>query len=114
MPIRAVMIMRKMRIEIHKTVWSVKLTKGKKLDDGTEMMYLGRTYYKKHLIRIRAGLDEPNLVQTLRHELTHAYLFEYGIHLTDEESICDFIGAFGREIADRADMIAGYLDHGKK
>ena len=104
----------KTTVDIHGTQWTVKLSKGSKIGDNSEQVFLGRTYFCKHLIRIRKGLDRANMVQTMRHELTHAFLFEYGIHLTDEESICDFIGAFAGEITEKADRLVKELGHGEE
>lgn len=100
-------------VDIHGTKWKVERVKGVKIDKKQEdVTYLGRTYYGKHLIRLRKDLDHVNAVQTARHELTHAMLFEYGISLTDEESICNFIGAFAGEITEKANLLVKELGYG--
>lgn len=105
--------MKKTTVNIHNTKWTVEKAKGSKIDKKQEdVTYLGRTYYGKHLIRLRKGLDRVNAVQTARHELTHAILFEYGISLSDEESICNFIGAFAGEITDKANRLVKELGYG--
>lgn len=105
--------MKKTTVDIHGTQWTVERVKGIKIDKKHEdVTYLGRTYYGKHLIRMRKGLDHVNAVQTMRHELTHAMLFEYGISLSDEESICNFIGAFAEEISDKANLLVKELGYG--
>lgn len=105
--------MKKTTVNIHDTKWTVEKSKGSKIDKKQEdVTYLGRTYYGKHLIRLRKGLDRVNAVQTMRHELTHAMLFEYGISLSDEESICNFIGAFAGEITDKANRLVKELGYG--
>ena len=104
--------MKKTTVDIHGTKWKVEKVKGIKIDKKQEdVTYLGRTYYGKHLIRMRKGLDRVNAVQTMRHELTHAMLFEYGISLSDEESICNFIGAFAEEITDKANRLVKELGY---
>lgn len=104
-----------MKVDIHGTPWTVKVKSGKKLDAevGEDQFCLGRTIYAKHVIKMRRGIDRDNFVQTARHELTHAFLFEYGVHLTDEETICDFIGAFGADIVELANNITEFF-YGEK
>lgn len=104
----------RMKIRIHNTEWKVKLCKGEKLNKMMEQPTIGCTCFMKRIIYIKKGMDMPNTIQTVRHELAHAYLYEYGIHLDDEESICDFIGAFCEEIADMALSITGYLTDGNE
>ena len=104
--------MKKTTVNIHDTKWTIEKAKGSKIDKKQEdVIYLGRTYYGKHLIRMRKDLDRVNAVQTMRHELTHAILFEYGISLSDEESICNFIGAFAGEITDKANLLVKELGY---
>ena len=104
--------MKKTTVDIHGTKWTVERVKDIKIDKKQEdVTYLGRTYYGKHLIQLRKDLDRVNAVQTMRHELTHAILFEYGISLTDEESICNFIGDFDGELTDKADKVVKELGY---
>lgn len=106
--------MKKTTVDIHGTKWTVKIKSGKKLDAevGENQFCLGRTIYAKHAIKMRRGIDRVNPVQTARHELTHAFLFEYGISLSDEESICNFIGAFAGEITEKANRLVKELGYG--
>ena len=102
----------RMKIRIHNTEWKVKLCKGEKLNKMMEQPSIGYTCFMNHIIYIKKGMDMPNTIQTVRHELTHAFLFEYGISLSDEESICNFIGAFAEEISDKANLLVKELGYG--
>ncbi len=104
-----------MTVDIHGTPWTVKIKNGEKLDAevGKSQLCFGRTIYIKHVIKMRRGLDRDNFVQTARHELAHAFLWEYGVHLTGDETICDFIGAFGADIVELANNITEFF-YGKK
>lgn len=55
---------------------------------------LGLTFYKDHKIWIADDLCPDAKMKALKHELTHAYIWEYGFYNVDfnnEELICDFV-----------------------
>lgn len=58
---------------------------------------LGVTYYDDLEIYLKTDMSKPLFRQTVIHELVHAFLFSYGIHLENsdvtEEAVCDFCGA---------------------
>lgn len=58
---------------------------------------LGVTYYDDLKIYLKNDMSKPLFRQTVIHELVHAFLFSYGIHLENsdvtEEAVCDFCGA---------------------
>lgn len=55
---------------------------------------------EKDKARILITKNQPNLLSTIKHELTHAYIFAYGFDQVefDEEVICDFIETYGEKI----------------
>lgn len=61
---------------------------------------LGITYFGDLQIYINKDISDELIKQTIVHELTHAFLFSYGIHIEGdnenklEEMICDFCGAY--------------------
>ena len=57
---------------------------------------LGVTYFSELEIFLSNRMSDELCKQTIAHELTHAFLFSYGVHLpTDnEEAFCDFVVAY--------------------
>lgn len=86
-----------MRIKINELKWKVKIA-----DSESELLVLdgekclGITYFNEMMIVVDADLDDELFAQTVVHELAHAFLYSYGIHLCtdDEEAVCDFMGAY--------------------
>lgn len=69
----------------------------------------GITVFSQGLIFLEKNLIRSVKRATLIHELTHAYLMEYGMnheHKTIEE-VCDFMGAFADTIVQIADKYFG-------
>ena len=57
---------------------------------------LGLTFYKEHKIWIAKELCEDEKIRTLKHELTHCYIWEMGFYNVDfnnEELVCDFVAS---------------------
>lgn len=55
---------------------------------------LGLTFYKEHKIWVAKELCEDEKRRTLKHELTHCYIWEngfYNVDFNNEELICDFV-----------------------
>ena len=55
---------------------------------------LGLTFYKEHKIWIAEELCDDEKIRTLKHELTHCYIWEngfYNVDFNNEELICDFV-----------------------
>lgn len=96
-----------MKIKIHKDVWKVKLTDGrkKKMIPDEDHYNLGLCEYTNLTINIRTGLAESVARATVIHELVHAFLFSYGNVVESEEQMCDFFGVHGDEIVTLADKI---------
>lgn len=63
---------------------------------------IGATNYINQKILLYKKLSKEQKLITLRHELTHAFLWAYGIGSVCEELplevVCDFVGIYGEEI----------------
>ena len=72
----------------------------------------GLTIYGEHKIWIAKELCYDEKIRTLRHELTHCYIWENGFYNADinnEELICDFVASiydFIKEIIE-SDILKG-------
>ena len=54
----------------------------------------GLTFYKEHKIWIAKELCDDEKIRTLKHELTHCYIWEngfYNVDFNNEELVCDFV-----------------------
>ncbi|MCM1060939.1 MAG: hypothetical protein NC452_11700 [Eubacterium sp.] len=64
-----------------------------------DVQCMGVTYFSELQIYIDKNLSMELMRQTVIHELIHAFLFSYGIHVEcgnskdTEEAFCDFCGA---------------------
>lgn len=67
-------------------------------DDDNE--YLGFCEYSTQTIILRDDTPKELLEQTLIHELTHAFVFSFGLsgYKFDEEKLCNFVGAHLKRI----------------
>lgn len=63
-------------------------------------------------IYIHKNLDMHTKIKTLRHELMHAILFEYGIskETYTEEQVCDLFGTYTKFVED---LVFEYFGKGK-
>ena len=71
---------------------------GKSDDGGT---YSGQIDYIDQKILILKRLSKEQKKNTLRHELTHAFLWAYGFAQMESlhyETICDFVGIYSEQI----------------
>lgn len=86
-----------MKFEINNTTWTIE-----KVDEATinnEMKNdgtLGVTIYK--IQKIMLLKDQANIIKTLKHELTHVWLYEYGHNQNDEktfsyEDVCEIVAS---------------------
>ena len=56
----------------------------------------GLTFYKEHKIWIAKELCLDEKTRTLKHELTHCYIWEngfYNVDFNNEDLICDFVAS---------------------
>ena len=57
---------------------------------------MGLTFYKEHKIWIAFELCDDEKLRTLKHELTHCYIWEngfYNVDFNNEELVCDFVAS---------------------
>ena len=66
-------------------------------------------------IFIADGLDEVKFRKVLAHEITHAAMFSYDVHLTldQEELLADIISTYGNEIANVTNKVFKKIKMGK-
>lgn len=85
------------KFKINNTEWSIEEVDEATINnemkaDGT----LGVTIYKTQKIMLLK--DQANIIKTLKHELTHVWLFEYGHNQSDEktftyEDVCEIVAS---------------------
>ena len=73
-----------------------------------ERYCLGLTDGARARVVIHKDLPAKQKMRTLLHELTHAVLDTYGLRYVDlnEETLCEFMAVYGREISCLADKAA--------
>lgn len=83
------------KFKINNTEWTVKEVSEAEINNEMKNDYtLGATIYKTQEILLLE--NQANLIKTLKHELTHVWLYEYG-HSQDydrkysHEDICDIV-----------------------
>lgn len=67
-------------------------------EDEEEKVYFvfGVTIKPQHVIYINKDMCEEQKIKTLKHELTHCYIWEYGLYNVmdvNEEVICDIVAS---------------------
>lgn len=80
----------------------------KELKELTEEQVSGITDYYHSKIYILNDLTKDFTIDTIYHELMHAFMFTYGYAQYEnynDENICDMIGAFGKELFTVAEEI---------
>lgn len=90
-----------MKFEINKDLWEIEEIKADQLKEMYEKQMEEKAYYvfgvtqkSKHKIYINKDLCEAQKIKTLKHELTHCYIWEYGLYNVmniNEEVICDIV-----------------------
>ena len=95
-----------MTVKINKRYYTIKF------DTLEEERNIGLTLCKISEIRLAKDIDKDLLYSTLIHELVHAYLFEYGMprETYSQEDMCNFFGAYGKEIIENACKIIKFYD----
>jgi hypothetical protein len=99
-----------MKIKIHKRKYTVVFEPLERTD------LLGECNYESAKITISKNLDKPLLYSTIVHELTHAYLFEYGLYdkKYSNENVCNFFGAYGKEIMASAELVYNHYQGNRR
>lgn len=90
-----------MKFEINKDLWEIEEIKADQLKEMYEKQMEEKAYYvfgvtqkSEHKIYINKDLCETQKIKTLKHELTHCYIWEYGLYNVmdiNEEVICDIV-----------------------
>ena len=72
----------------------------------------GAVHYKDREIYLNSNLDEVDLYKAVRHELTHAVLYETQVNLQhsySEEDLCELIAKWGAFIVKLAEELVNKL-----
>ena len=86
------------KINNHK--WKIEIKTGEELleeyhkRNNQGYMCNGLTFYREHEIWLAKELCDDEKIRTLKHELTHCYIWEMGFYNVEfkwEEQICDFV-----------------------
>lgn len=100
-----------MEFEINGDTWTIKelsnnlllkLYKAQSMEDDVYHVE-GITIYSQHSIGINEADCEENKIKTLKHELTHCYIKEYGLYNIpnyNEEMVCDLVASINDFITD--------------
>lgn len=95
------------KFNINGLEWELVDNKGtsKKLQTDPALTTLGKACNAELKIRMHRDLDDELYKQSLIHELVHAFIFSYGVHIPKglsedelEEIMCDFYGSHGSDI----------------
>lgn len=94
-----------MTFKINNLEWTVSFVISFEDKEGEET--LGETHYKDLEIQILQNLDYQVRKRTVIHEITHAFIFSYGLDASnyDEEFLCRFIEAHGDAILKTAEAV---------
>lgn len=111
-----------MKFEINNTTWTIE-----KVDEATinnEMKSdgtLGVTIFKNQKIMLLK--DQANIIKTLKHELTHVWLYEYGHNQNDNktftyEDVCEIVASLhdfiGEVVEQYKEQNQSYIERLKK
>ena len=103
-----------MKFKINNDTWEIKEIEANELKEMYEKEMQEKAYYvfgvtqkSKHIIYINKDMCEEQKIKTLKHELTHCYIWEHGLYNVmdiNEEVICDIVACsndFINEVAER-------------
>lgn len=92
-----------MKFKINNDEWTIKEEESRKLKELYEKEMKENTYFvfgltnkAQHLIYINKDMCEEQKIKTLKHELMHCYIWEYGLYNVmemNEEVICDIVAS---------------------
>lgn len=85
-----------MKFNINNTNWTIKIVDEATMNNVMKNdVTLGLTIYKTQEILLLK--NQPNIVKTLKHELTHVWLYEYGHNQHEKEfnfeDICEIVAS---------------------
>ena len=69
----------------------------------------GMTWYREKAIYIDKSLPKDRKIETIRHEITHAVIFETQFTHNkkyNEEDMCDLVGIYGKTISELTDKVS--------
>lgn len=103
-----------MKFKINNTEWTIEevdeaTINNEMKNDGT----LGVTIYKTQKVMLLK--DQANIIKTLKHELTHVWLYEYGHNQNDDktftyEDVCEVVASSNDFINE---IVKEYLEQNK-
>lgn len=74
--------------EINNTIWSIEDVNEYRINNEVKNdTTLGVTLYKEQKILLLT--NQVNIIKTLKHELTHVWLYEYGHNQVEKEFNCE-------------------------
>lgn len=74
--------------EINNTIWSIEDVNEDRINNEVKNdTTLGVTLYKEQKILLLT--NQANIIKTLKHELTHVWLYEYGHNQVEKEFNCE-------------------------
>lgn len=90
-----------MKFKINNDEWEIEEKDKEELKELYEKETQEKTYFvfgvtvkSKHVIYLNKDMCEEQKIKTLKHELTHCYIWEYGLYNVmdiNEEVICDIV-----------------------
>ena len=99
-----------MKFLINNDIWHVLEKDNKNISekynsetDEKSYFTFGLTIYSKHEIWINKEMCYEQKIKTLKHELTHCYIWEYGLYNApnfNEEMVCDLVSSINDFIND--------------
>lgn len=79
-----------MKFEINGTEWTIKIVDEATMNNEMKNNYtLGVTIYKTQEVLLLK--NQANIIKTLKHELTHVWLYEFGHNQQEKEFNCEDI-----------------------
>lgn len=91
------------KFKINNDIWQIEEKKKDELKELYETETQEKTYFvfgvtvkSKHVIYINQDMCEEQKIRTLKHELTHCYIWEYGLYNVidiNEEVICEIVAS---------------------
>lgn len=88
-----------MKFKINNDNWEIREINKDKIRElwqkisGEDTVVFGITVKTSQIIFINDAICEQQKIKTLKHELTHCYIWEYGLYYADadEETICEIV-----------------------
>lgn len=84
-----------MDFKINDTKWKIRTVEEAVVNNEVKNDYtLGLTNYNTQEVLLRE--DQPNIIKTLKHELMHVWMYEYGHNQTENfncEELCEIVAS---------------------